>query len=131
MLYFLLHRGGEASPHNLLLLALLAEFVEVCSRFVREQESGKDSRFHIAKMAAHLRDLEAELDDLFEVERDGKPRLPRALSKSYVHGYVNIISKPGHVVPAGRRRESGVAQPWRREVVAGLGLRGARVDSEH
>ena len=92
MLHFLLHRDGVASPHNLLLLALLAEFVEVCSRFVRQQESGKDSRFHIAKMAVHFRDLEAELDDLFEVEKDGKPRLPRALSKSYVHGYVHIIT---------------------------------------
>ena len=93
MLHFLLHRDGVASPQNLLLLALLAEFVEVCSRFVRDQEAGKGSRFHIAKMASNLRDLEAELDDLFEVERDGRPRLPRALSKSYVHGYVRIITE--------------------------------------
>ena len=93
MLHFLLHRDGVASPQNLLLLALLAEFVEVCSRFVRDQEAGKGSRFHIAKMAANLRDLEAELDDLFEIEKDGRPRLPRALSKNYVHGYVRIITE--------------------------------------
>ena len=93
MLHFLLHRDGVASPQNLLLLALLAEFVEVCSRFVRDQEAGQGSRFHIAKMAANLRDLEQELDDLFEVEKDGRPRLPRALSKNYVHGYVRIITE--------------------------------------
>ena len=93
MLHFLLHRDGVASPQNLLLLALLAEFVEVCSRFVRDQEAGQGSRFHIAKMAANLRDLEAQLDDLFDVEKDGRPRLPRALSKSYIHGYVHIITE--------------------------------------
>ena len=93
MLHFLLHRNGVATPQNLLLLALLAEFVEVCSRFVRDQEAGKGSRFHIAKMAANLRDLEAELDDLFEIEKDGAPRLPRAISKSYTHGYVRIITE--------------------------------------
>ena len=94
MLHFLLHRDGVASPQNLLLLALLAEFVEVCSRFVRDQEAVKGSRFHIAKMAANLRGLEAELDDLFEIEKaDGTPRLPRALSKSYLHGYVRIITE--------------------------------------
>ena len=92
MLHFLLHRDGVAGPQNLLLLALLAEFVEVCSRFVRDQEAGKGSRFHIAKMAANLRTLEAELDDLFEIEQDGKPRLPLALDKRYKHGYVHIIS---------------------------------------
>lgn len=93
MLHFLLHRNGVASPQNLLLLALLAEFVEVCSRFVRCHEAGKGSRFHIAKMAANLRDLEVELDDLFEIEKDGRPRLPRALSKNYVHGYVRVITE--------------------------------------
>ena len=94
MLHFLLHRDGKASPQNLLLLALLAEFVEACSKFVRDQEAGKGNRFHIAKMAANLRDLEAELDDLFEVEeKDGRPRLPRALCKNYVHGYVHVITE--------------------------------------
>ena len=76
---------------DLLLQALLAEFVEVSSWFDRGQEAGEGSRFHIAKMAANLRDLEAELDDRFEIEKDGRPRLPRALSKNYKHGHVRII----------------------------------------
>jgi len=90
-LEFLLKRNGEAGPQNLLLLALLAEFVEASSRFVRQQEAGKSDAFHIAHTASQLEALEVRLADLFDVEKDGSPRMPRALSKTYTHGYVLII----------------------------------------
>jgi len=91
LLRFLLHRDDQATPQNLLLLALLAEFVEVCSTFVRDQEGGVGGRFNIAKTASQLYALEATLADLFDTEEDGKPKLPRALSKNYLHGYVNVV----------------------------------------
>ena len=92
LLHFLLHRNGVAGPQKLLLLALLAEFVEACSRFIRMQEAGKSGHFHIARLASQLRDLEAQLSDLFDVRSEtGEVRLPRALNRKYTYGYVNVV----------------------------------------
>ncbi len=95
LLTFLLVRNGVPGPHNLLLLALLAEFCEAVHVFIRDQEAGKDSRrHHISRTAAQIDDLERKLSDLFDIEQaDGKPRMPLALAKRYTAGYVNVIRK--------------------------------------
>jgi hypothetical protein len=92
LLGFLTYRDGEPSPKNLLLLILLAEFIEVCSRFVHGHESGNSHRHHIAHTASLIKNMDRELSDLFDVKTEsGAPRLPLALSKHYTHGYVNVV----------------------------------------
>ena len=40
-----------------------------------------------------MHELEAQSADLFDVEKDGRPRLPRVLSKTYKHGHANIVKE--------------------------------------
>jgi hypothetical protein len=94
LLKFLTHRDNVPSPKNLLLLALIADLVEVCSRLVPGAEAGMSHRHHIAHTSSVIHNMERELSDLFDIKTDsGASRLPLVMSKTYIHGYVNDVRK--------------------------------------
>ena len=75
LLHFITHRGSERSPQNLLLLALVAEFMQTSSKYIHYSETSKEAEHHIARTASQVHRWEKELDHLFSVtDADGGAR---------------------------------------------------------
>lgn len=83
-------------PKKLLLLALVAEFSAVATRYTRKHDNelsdGKQPGSHLARTAGFVAEMEADLNRLFYFHSsDGRAQVPLVLHEGYSSGFVQVM----------------------------------------